>query len=240
MGAMHIVGDEDDMCISDIASHIATEMAISQAALDTSAKKGCEQHQGHQLDVRRVLAIRANRPYFERFLEGFQHNQETKDRIRRIVELGMTHPMGADYPMSDSTRQQVWAEMDRLRIGEVGVDSPKGASFSRVQPVELGAAPRHIFALLDAREMEVIFRRRFPREEDVKASRCEKRTTDPSNDERISEGEIACHICMENRRAVANQPCGHFYACHACFAKCDKICNICRESIDDYLVINVA
>lgn len=67
-----------------------------------------------------------------------------------------------------------------------------------------------------------------------------KRVSNASMDTPYTEGDVICLICQDNRRAVAYHPCGHFYACHACFAKDNAECNICGGRIDDHLVVIVS
>lgn len=68
-----------------------------------------------------------------------------------------------------------------------------------------------------------------------------KRSVDPSKDEKyaVVKGELECSVCYENKRAIAIQPCGHFYMCHSCFKRASK-CAMCEGPVRDYLVVIVS
>lgn len=60
----------------------------------------------------------------------------------------------------------------------------------------------------------------------------------------LAEGEpdhITCTICLDGRKVVAASPCMHKISCSACYLKISETtqyCILCRQKIDDYLVID--
>lgn len=60
------------------------------------------------------------------------------------------------------------------------------------------------------------------------------------SDIRLQRGDISsCVVCTDTNQSIANIPCGHVYACHACSVKCGAACLACGAVIESTLKIYI-
>lgn len=57
-----------------------------------------------------------------------------------------------------------------------------------------------------------------------------------TQDAKAVEGELACILCADNRRAVMVAPCNHVHVCIACFSKWNTHCASCRAVVDSHVI----
>lgn len=96
----------------------------------------------------------------------------------------------------------------------------EGRSF-RVKPVSvklMSARNKYYYCIKNAKDIEIVQPADVPKQPPPKI----KVYQDTEQEE--------CLICYDAAKEAVFNPCGHFYTCHACSARC-KTCPVCRHPV---------